>query len=308
MGGSANIGEFYAQIEGGEQQAFPVTEGFSTITLIYEGINPDGAQIEITTDKGGGLYSQVLMIREANQPGPLIGHTNIANNTIERGWTHGDPYEKTTLAAGQVNGIHDGLHALVAQYEHETNAGTFNINEEEIVDIMYEERTFDIAFGYGVRDGIDKMRYLIWEYADQDPDYRIDDIMVERAISAAQKHGDMIPYDYELHMIKTPEDLQPFENEDNQNTFKVRHEFRSTPVNGTGPKDFDKYQFQSPFTLIPSGGVPEGTYMRELAEGGAGFDNLPITEETPSGIQYNSFGKTQIRTKLLLNDGTTVNR
>ena len=185
MGGSANIGEFYAQIEGGEQQAFPVTEGSSTITLIYEGINPDDALIEITTDKGGGLYSQVLMIREANQPGPIIGHTNIANNTIERGWTHGDPYEKTTLAAGQVDGIHDGLHALVAQYEHETNAGTFNINEEEIVDIMYEDRTFDISFGYGVREGIDKMRYLIWEYANQDPDYKINEEVIETAIIAA---------------------------------------------------------------------------------------------------------------------------
>ena len=308
MGGSANIGEFYAQIEGGEQQAFPVTEGSSTITLIYEGINPDDAQIEITTDKGGGLYSQVLMIREANQPGPIIGHTNIANNTIERGWTHGDPYEKTTLAAGQVNGIHDGLHALVAQYEHETNAGTFNINEEEIVDIMYEERTLNIAFGYGVRDGIDKMRYLIWEYAYQDPDYKINEEVIETAVSAAQKHGEIMPYDYEINMIQTPEDLQPFENEYNQNTFKVRHEFRSTPRNGTGRLDFDNYQFQSPNTSISSAGTSESTYMREIAEGGAGFDNLPITGETPSGIQYNSFAKTQIRTKLLLNDGTTVNR
>lgn len=118
----------------------------------------------------------------------------------------------------------------------------------------------------------------------------------------------MMPYDYEIHMIKTTGDLQIFENQNNQNTFKIRHEFRSTPRNGTGRLDFENYQFQSPNTSIPSGGVPEGTYMREIAEGAAGFNNLSITEETSTGIQYNSFAKTQIRTKLLLNDGTTVNR
>jgi hypothetical protein len=295
----------------GDVQSFPVENG--EINVLYEVENVQEA-LKIWHDFGNNKYNDVLMIREQNQGVPPIAEDNIANNNMIEGWSHGEPFDTLSVAASQLDGKQN-LDAYLAEYSHDTNVGQVNVNDSDAVELAFD-RIGNIVFGYDEVDNIDKLRVLLFEYNLDDPSVDIDStIIAEEENYLHQILGNLTQhpkvFDYEIDRISDPSELDPYEQDNFENTLRVWHEYTTAPTNGTGAEGSEN-RYSTPNVSLPSGGVKKGTFIEEIVEASAGMqdpqggDTKGYTLENQDNPELNSFGETVYNLNLLLNKGTEI--
>ena len=298
----------------GDVQTFPVENGEINVSYEVEDVQE---ALKIWHDFGSGNeYNDVLMIREQNQGVPPIAEDNIANNNMQEGWSHGEPFDTLSVEASQLDGKQN-LDAYLAEYSHETNVGEVNINDPDASHLAYD-RTGNIIFGYDEVDNIDKLRVLLFEYNLDDPDVDIDPEIINeeeqhlnQILSNLTEHPKVL--DYEIDRISDPSELDPYEQDNFENTLRVWHEYTNGPTNGMGVEGSEN-RYSTPNVSLPSGGVKKGVFIEEITEASAGIQDAPgyggSNPYTVSGedenASLNSFGETVYNLNLLLNKGTEI--
>jgi hypothetical protein len=237
---------------------------------------------------------------------------------MQEGWSHGEPFDTLSVEASQLDGKQN-LDAYLAEYHFEdTNAGEVTLNEEVAVDLAFD-RIGNIVFGYDEVDGIDKLRVLLFEYNLDDPSVDTDStIIAEEEDYLHQILGNLTQhpkvFDYEIDRISDPSELEPYEQENFENTLSVWHEYTTAPTNAIGAEASEN-RYSTPNVRLPSGGVTKSTFIEEITEASAGMqdpqggDTAGYIVKLPGGsesAELNSFGETVYNLNLLLNKGTEI--
>ena len=295
-------------------ESFSVQNG--TVDVSYE-VEGTGQALKIWHDFGSGNeYNDVLMIREQNQSIPAIAQDNIANNNMQEGWSHGEPFDTLSVAASKLDGKQN-LEAYLAEYSHQTNVGEVNVNDSDAVELAFG-RTGNLVFGYDEVNGIDSLRVLLFEYNVDNPDEDIDPEVINeqedylnQILTNLTEHPKVL--DYKIDRISDPSELDPYEDEDFENTLGVYNRYLANPSNGMG---LEGNRFSTPNVNLPSGGVKKAVFIEEVTEATAGMNqpsgyggSAAFTVKVPGGsetAELNSFGETVYNLNLLLNKGTEI--
>jgi len=291
-------------------QTFPVQNG--EIDVSYEVENVQEA-LKIWHDFGNNnKYNDVLMIREQNQGVPPIAEDNIANNNMQEGWSHCEPFDTLSVEASQLDGKQN-LDAYLAEYSHETNVGQVNVNDSDAVELAFG-RTDNLVYGYDEVNGIDSLRVLLFEYNVDDPDEDIDPEVINeqedylnQILTNLTQHPKVL--DYKIDRISDPSELDPYENENFENTLRVYNRNLANPSNGMG---LEGNRFSTPSLNLPETGSPKSTFIEEVIEATAGMvdpvggDTKGYTLKDEDDPELNSFGETVYNLNLLLNKETEI--
>jgi hypothetical protein len=293
-------------------QTFPVENGEVDVSYEVEDVQE---ALKIWHDFGNNNeYNDVLMIREQNQGVPPIAEENIVNNNMQEGWSHGEPFDTLSVAASQLDGKQN-LEAYLAEYSHQTNVGEVNVNDSDAVELAFG-RTNNLVYGYDEVSGIDNLRVLLFEYNVDNPDEDIDPKVINeqedylnQILTNLTEHPKVL--DYKIDRISHPSELDPYENEDFENTLRVYNRNLANPSNGMG---LEGNRFSTPSLNLPVTGSPKGVFIEEVTEATAGMQDAPgyggSNPYTVSGedenASLNSFGETVYNLNLLLNKGTEI--
>jgi hypothetical protein len=231
---------------------------------------------------------------------------------MQEGWSHGEPFDTLSVAASKLD-EKQNLDAYLAEYSHQTNVGEVNVNDSDASHLAFD-RTGNIIFGYDEVDNIDKLRVLLFEYNLDDPDEDIDpEIINDEEQYLNQILGNLTQhpkvFDYEIDRISDPSELDPYEQENYENTLSVWHEGTSSPTNGMGVEGSEN-RYSTPNVSIPVGGIKKTTFIEEVTEASAGMQDAPgyggSSPYTVTDQELNSFGETVYNLNLLLNKGTEI--
>ena len=298
----------------GNVQSFLVENGEINVSIEVE---DEQEALKIWHDFGNNnKYNDVLMIRQPEQGVPPIAEENIANNNMIEGWSHGEPFDTLSVAASQLDGKQN-LEAYLAEYSHDTNVGEVNVNDSDAVELAFG-RTNNVVYGYDEVNGIDSLRVLLFEYNVDNPDEDIDPEVINeqedylnQILTNLTEHPKVL--DYKIDRISDPSELDPYEDENFENTLGIYNRNLANPSNGMGLKG---NRFSSPNVNLPESGTTKGVFIEEVTEATAGMDQPPgyggssaFTVKVPGGsetAELNSFGETVYNLNLLLNKGTEI--
>jgi hypothetical protein len=237
---------------------------------------------------------------------------------MTEGWSPGQPFDTLSVEASQLD-EKQNLDAYLAEYSHDTQIiGEVNVNDSDAVELAFG-RTGNVVFGYDEVDNIDKLRVLLFEYNIDNPDEDIDpDIINEeeqylnQILTNLTQHPKV--FDYEIDRISDPSELEPYEQDNFENTLRVWHEYTTAPTNAIGAEASEN-RYSTPNVRLPSGGVTKSTFIEEITEASAGMqdpqggDTAGYIVKLPGGsesAELNSFGETVYNLNLLLNKGTEI--
>jgi hypothetical protein len=255
------------------------------------------------------------MIREQNQDVPPIAEDNIANNNMIEGWSHGEPFDTLSVEASQLD-EKQNLDAYLAEYSHQTNVGEVNVNDSDAVELAFG-RTDNLVYGYDEVNGIDSLRVLLFEYNIDDPDEDIDPEQLDEQEGwlnqiLTKLENNPKALDYTIDRISNPDELDPYLEEDLENTLRIYNRNRANPTNSMGDLDTEEKRFVNPYVNLPESGVPKSTFIEEVIEATAGMvdpqggDTAGYTLKNEDNPELNSFGETVYNLNLLLNIGTEI--
>jgi hypothetical protein len=297
----------------GDTQSFPVENGEVNVSYEVEDVQE---ALKIWHDFGNNdKYNDVLMIREQNQDVPPIAEDNIANNNMIEGWSHGEPFDTLSVEASQLD-EKQNLDAYLAEYSHQTNVGEVNVNDSDAVELAFG-RTDNLVYGYDEVNGIDSLRVLLFEYNIDDPDEDIDPEQLDEQEGwlnqiLTKLENNPKALDYTIDRISNPDELDPYLEEDLENTLRIYNRNRANPTNSMGDLDTEEKRFVNPYVNLPESGVPKSTFIEEVIEATAGMvdpqggDTAGYTLKNEDNPELNSFGETVYNLNLLLNIGTEI--
>ena len=291
--------QVYVEVEGQQRQTYNLP---ATITIQAQ--PNDEVQIGVPDDeKINANVSQVFLLYKSNPSGPKIDHTPIANNQLVEDWTPGDPYTPTTVQASQLNA--QDLEGRLATYEHTSDGNTYFLNESSVVSDFWGRSGWQSVTWSSFED-VDHLRVLIQEYEVNNPDYKIDEKVLETTEDAANTlFGGHLPFPYEIKRISSPEEMEPYEDDDFKNTMIVQYLFTSSPSNGS---NFDSNTgiMNYGFLDIPVSGRGKAVEMIELTEATAAYDDANTLNE--EGTDLNTLSSTKYQLRLKMKSGTAVDR
>jgi hypothetical protein len=238
---------------------------------------------------------------------------------MQEGWSHGEPFDTLSVAASKLDGKQN-LDAYLAEYSHQTNVGQVNVNDSDAVELAFG-RTDNLVYGYDEVNGIDSLRVLLFEYNIDNPDEDIDPEVINeqedylsQILTNLAEHPKVL--DYKIDRISNPDELDPYLNEDLENTLRIYNRNDAMATNSMGTLDSDDKRFVNPYVNLPESGITKGIFIEEVTEATAGMDQPPgyggssaFTVKVPGGsetAELNSFGRTVYNLNLLLNKGTEI--